>query len=361
MTLRVIIAGGGTGGHIFPGVAIAREFLSRDSQTEILFVGTEHGLEKKILPREGFKLEMIHVRALKNVSMIKRIKSLLMLPGSFLEVRKLLKDFQPNIVIGVGGYSSGPVLLLAALQGLPTMVVEPNALPGFTNRILANFVDKAAVTFEVTKPYFKGKAIVTGNPVRKEFQNIPKKERTAQNHILIFGGSQGAHAINMAMIEALASLTEQKSKITITHQTGEKDLEQVRAAYQQHGWSADVRPFIDKIVDEFARADLVLCRSGATTVAELTAAGKASILIPFPLAADDHQRKNAEALEQAGAAKMIIQKDLTPQKLAQEFLTLINEPKKIDLMEVASRKLAHTDAAARAVDLAQETLQKRIK
>ncbi|KAF0248846.1 MAG: UDP-N-acetylglucosamine--N-acetylmuramyl-(pentapeptide) pyrophosphoryl-undecaprenol, partial [bacterium] len=184
-------------------------------------------------------------------------------------------------------------------------------------------------------------------------------ERTSQNHILIFGGSQGAHAINMAMIEALPNLAGQKSQITVTHQTGEKDLEQVRAAYQQHGWSADVRPFIDKIVDEFARADLVLCRSGATTVAELTAAGKTAILIPFPLAADDHQRKNAEALEQAGAAKMIVQKDLTPERLAQELLALINVPEKIDLMEVASRKLARPDAAPRAVDLALDVMKRK--
>ncbi len=359
MGLKVIIAGGGTGGHIFPGVAIAREFKRRDSKNEVIFVGTEHGLEKKIIPREGFKLEMIHVAALKSVSMAKRIKSLLMLPGSFLEVRKLLKDFCPDVVIGVGGYSSGPVLLLSALQGLPSMVVEPNALPGFTNRVLASFIDRAAVTFEVSQAYFKGKAVVTGNPVRPEFQNIAKKERTSQNHILIFGGSQGAHAINMAMIEALPKLAGQKSQITVTHQTGEKDLEQVRAAYQQHGWSADVRPFIDKIVDEFARADLVLCRSGATTVAELTAAGKASILIPFPLAADDHQRKNAEALEQAGAAKMIVQKDLTSERLAQELLALINVPEKINLMEVASRKLARPDAAPRAVDLALDVMKRK--
>ncbi|MBK7993067.1 MAG: undecaprenyldiphospho-muramoylpentapeptide beta-N-acetylglucosaminyltransferase [Blastocatellia bacterium] len=361
MALKVIIAGGGTGGHIFPGVAIAREFQSRDSSNEILFVGTEQGLEKKIIPREGFKLEMIHVAALKSVSIAKRIKSLLMLPGSFLEVRKLLKSFRPDVVIGVGGYSSGPVLLLAALQGLPTMVIEPNALPGFTNRVLANFIDKAAVTFEVSKPYFKGKAVVTGNPVRGEFQNIAKKTRASQNHLLIFGGSQGAYAINMAMIEALPKLEAKKAKLSITHQTGEKDLEQVRAAYQQHGWSADVRPFIDKIVDEFARADLILCRSGATTVAELTAAGKAAILVPFPLAADDHQRKNAEALEQAGAAKMIVQKDLTIERLAKELVDLIDNQEKIDVMEIASRKLAHTDAAAKTVDLALALMNQKNK
>lgn len=359
MALKVIIAGGGTGGHIFPGVAIAREFQRRDEKNEVVFVGTEHGLETKIIPREGFKLELIHVAALKSVSMAKRIKSLLMLPGSFLEVRKILKSFRPDVVIGVGGYSSGPVLLLAALQGLPTMVVEPNALPGFTNRVLARFIDKAAVTFEVSKPYFNGKAVVTGNPVRGEFQNVPKKQRTNQQHILIFGGSQGAHAINMAMIEALPKLAERKSQLTITHQTGEKDLEQVRATYQHHGWSADVRPFIDKIVDEFARADLVLCRSGATTVAELTAAGKASILVPFPQAADDHQRKNAEALQAAGAAKMIIQQELSTDKLAQEIFALIDAPEKIDAMEIASRKLARPDAAPRAVDLALEVMKNK--
>lgn len=359
MALKVIIAGGGTGGHIFPGVAIAREFQRRDEKNEVIFVGTEHGLEKKIIPREGFKLELIHVAALKSVSMAKRIKSLLMLPGSFLEVRKILKSFCPDVVIGVGGYSSGPVLLLAALQGLPTMVVEPNALPGFTNRVLARFIDKAAVTFEVSKPYFNGKAVVTGNPVRGEFQNVPKKQRTNQQHILIFGGSQGAHAINMAMIEALPKLAERKSQLTITHQTGEKDLEQVRATYQHHGWSADVRPFIDKIVDEFARADLVLCRSGATTVAELTAAGKASILVPFPQAADDHQRKNAEALQAAGAAKMIIQQELSTDKLAQEIFALIDAPEKIDAMEIASRKLARPDAAPHAVDLALEVMKNK--
>jgi UDP-N-acetylglucosamine--N-acetylmuramyl-(pentapeptide) pyrophosphoryl-undecaprenol N-acetylglucosamine transferase len=355
----VIIAGGGTGGHIFPGVAIAREFQRRDEKNEVIFVGTEHGLEKKIIPREGFKLEMIHVAALKNISMAKRIKSLLMLPGSFLEVRKILSNFKPDVVIGVGGYSSGPVLLLAALQGLPTMVVEPNALPGFTNRVLARFIDKAAVTFEVSKPYFNGKAVVTGNPVRGEFQNVPKKKRANQQHILIFGGSQGAHAINMAMIEALPKLVERKSQLTITHQTGEKDLEQVRAAYQHHGWSADVRPFIDKIVDEFARADFVLCRSGATTVAELTAAGKASILVPFPQAADDHQRKNAEALQSAGAARMIIQQDLSIDRLTQEIFALVDAPEKIDAMEIASKKLARADAASRAVDLAVDVIKNK--
>jgi UDP-N-acetylglucosamine--N-acetylmuramyl-(pentapeptide) pyrophosphoryl-undecaprenol N-acetylglucosamine transferase len=359
LALRVIIAGGGTGGHIFPGVAIAREFQKRDGGSEVVFVGTAYGLETKIVPREGFKLELISVAGLKNVSMAKRVKSLLMLPGSFLQVWSLLRRIRPDLVIGVGGYSSGPVLLLAALQGLPTMVVEPNALPGFTNRVLARFIDRAAVTFEVSKAYFPGKAVVTGNPVRPEFHGMPKKERTEKCHVLIFGGSQGAHAINVAMIEALPHLEAQKARLSITHQTGENDLEIVRSGYEKAGWSADVRPFITNMAEEFARADLVICRAGATTVAELTAAGKAALLIPFPFAADDHQRKNAEALQMAGAGRMIVQRELTGERLAKEVQELVAAPERIDAMEVESRKLARTDAASRAVDLGMEVIEKK--
>lgn len=359
MALKVIIAGGGTGGHIFPGVAIAREFQRRDAQNEVIFIGTAQGLETKIVPREGFPLELIRVAALKSVSMARRIKSLLMLPNSFLEVRRLLKRINPDVVIGVGGYSSGPVLLLAALSGYPTMVIEPNALPGFTNRVLARFIDRAAVTFEVSKPYFNGKAEITGNPVRPEFLNVAKKQRTERCHILIFGGSQGAHAINVAMVEALSHLAAYKDRLSITHQTGEKDLAEVRAGYEQAGWQADVRPFIDKIVDEFTRADLIICRAGATTVAELTAAGKAAVMVPFPLAADDHQRKNAEALQSAGAGRMIVQQELSGERLAREIEALIGDPARIDAMEAASRKLARTDAAPRAVDLAISIMEEK--
>ncbi len=360
VALKVMIAGGGTGGHIYPGVAIAREFQRRDRQTEILFVGTANGLETKILPQEGFNLALIHVTALKSVSWTKRIKSLLMLPGSMWEVRSLLKKFRPDIVIGVGGYSSGPVLLIAALTGFPTMVVEPNALPGFTNRVLARFIDRAAVTFTISQGYFHGKAVVTGNPVRQEFQSIAKKQREKKNHILLFGGSQGAHAINMAMCEALPELAAYGEQISITHQTGEKDFPLVEAAYQKTSIDADVRAFITNMAAEFTRADLIICRAGATTVAELTAAGKAAILIPFPLAADDHQRKNAEALATAGAGKMILQKDLSGKSLAEELIALVKSPASIDVMELASRKLAHADAAARAVDLAISVRESKV-
>lgn len=361
MSLKVIIAGGGTGGHIYPGIAIAREFQRREPGAEILFVGTARGLESRIVPREGFRLELIRVAGLKNVSLARKIGALAMLPGSFLDARRLLKSFNPDIVIGVGGYSSGPVLLVAALMGWPTMVIEPNALPGFTNRVLARFIDAAAVTFGEAVAYFRGKAIVTGNPVRSDFARLPRKERGAKLHVLVFGGSQGAHAINVAVCESLSVLKEHKEKLSFTHQTGENDFQMVSNAYKQAEIEADVRPYIHNMVEEFSRADLLVCRAGATTAAEVAAAGKAAIMIPFPFAADDHQRKNAEAMQRAGAARMILQKDLTGDRLAQEILRLANNTELIDAMEAASRKLARSDSAERAVDLAMRVIDLKMR
>lgn len=352
--LSVIIAGGGTGGHIFPGIAIAQEFKRRNAETQILFIGTARGLETKIVPREGFDLHLIEVTALKRVSWIKRIKSLLMLPKSFLAVRSLIQQFKPDVVIGVGGYASGPMVLIAALMGVPTLVAEPNALPGFTNRILARFVRSAAVTFEEARRFFGAKAEITGNPVRAEFFAIPPKSPADHDaiHVFITGGSQGARAINLAMIGALPLLAEEKDRLSITHQTGESDYDKVRATYLELGWRVEVKPFVEQMVDEFAKADLVICRAGATTVAELAAAGKPALMIPFPFAADDHQRKNAEAIERAGAGRMILQAELTPERLAQELLWLTRDPQQLARMAETSKKLGHPDAAAKVVDLA---------
>src|SRR5215813_3782336 len=300
LPLSVIIAGGGTGGHIYPGVAIAQEFKRRDADAQILFVGTARGLETKIIPREGFNLELIDVGALKRVGLVNRVKSLLMLPKSFLDVRSLMKRVRPDVVIGVGGYASGPVVLTAALMDTPTLVAEQNALPGFTNRALARFVKAAAISFEEAREIFGEKAEVTGNPVRAEVFDAPVKQAVGVIHVLITGGSQGARAINEAMIGALPLLAEEKDSVSFTHQTGENDFYRVRDAYENSGLRADVRPFIVKMVEEFAAADLVISRARATTVAELAAAGKPAIMIPFPFAADDHQRKNAEAVERDG-------------------------------------------------------------
>ncbi len=263
------------------------------------------------------------------LALVARARGLLVLPKSFLAARKLIRAFRPDVVIGAGGYVSGPVVMTAALMKLPTLVMESNALPGWTNRTLARFVDKAAVSFDAALPYFRGKGVVTGNPVRHEFFEIPVRQRDAsQFSILVFGGSQGARAINEAMIAALPQLEYLRSSLRITHQTGEADFEKVRAAYLDAGWAerVDVRRYIDDMVISFGNADLVICRAGATTTAELIAAGKAAIMIPFPLAADDHQRKNAEALEAEGAARMILQQDLTGTTLAGVLEELVRSP-----------------------------------
>ncbi|MGI8468399.1 MAG: undecaprenyldiphospho-muramoylpentapeptide beta-N-acetylglucosaminyltransferase [Pyrinomonadaceae bacterium] len=350
--MRVLIAAGGTGGHIYPGIAIAKEIMRHDVESVVRFVGTIRGLETKLVPQNGFELSTIDSAGLKNVGLAGKLKGLFVLPKSFLEARSLIKSFQPDVVVGAGGYVSGAVLLMASLLRVPTLVMDSNALPGFTNRRLAPFVTKAALTFEEALPFFGKKGIVTGNPVRKEFFEIESKARSEKINLLIFGGSQGARAINNAMTDALEKLP--KDKLQITHQTGEFDFEKVSEIYKREGWTADVRAYISDMVAEFAKADFVICRAGATTCAELSAAGKASIMIPLPTAADDHQRKNAKALQSAGAARMILQRDLDGETLANEILDLINAPEKISVMERAAKKLAREDAAQVTVDLIED-------
>src|SRR5215475_11899116 len=317
--MKVLIAAGVTGGHIYPGIAVAQEIMRRDGTSKVHFVGTARGLETRLVPQSGFELSLIESAGLKNVRLGARLKGIAMLPKSFFSTRSLLREFKPDVVVGAGGYVSGPVLLTAALTRRPTLVMESNALPGMTNRVLARFVDRAAVSFAQALPYFRGKAKVTGNPVRREFFEIPPKRREpGKFSLLVFGGSQGARAINEAMVAALPKLKSLAVELRIKHQTGPADFEKVKAAYEAASWSerGDVRSYIDNMMADFAEADLVLCRAGATTTAELIAAGKASFMVPFPLAADDHQRKNAEALAAAGAARMILQKDLTGPRLA---------------------------------------------
>jgi UDP-N-acetylglucosamine--N-acetylmuramyl-(pentapeptide) pyrophosphoryl-undecaprenol N-acetylglucosamine transferase len=365
--MRVLIAAGGTGGHIYPGIAVAQEIRRRDANAKVRFVGTARGLESRLVPQAGFELTLIDSSGLKNVSLAARVRGLAMLPKSFLSTRSLLREFKPDVVVGAGGYVSGPVVLTAALTKRPTLVMESNALPGWTNRVLARFVDRAAVSFEEALPFFRGKAVVTGNPVRREFFEIPKKTRNPNEFsILVFGGSQGARAINEAMIASLSILKSCPVGLRVKHQTGPSDFERVEAAYRDAGWitdagirqadslSYDVRSYIDNMVDDFAKADLVICRAGATTTAELIAAGKAALMIPFPFAADDHQRKNAEALESSGAARMILQQQLTGERLAKEIIELAQEPAKVDEMEASIRKLQRGDAAAAAVDIIEK-------
>ena len=311
--LRIVIAGGGTGGHLYPGIAVARELLTRRPDAVITFAGTSRGIEARVVPREGFQLDVLRSAGLKGTSLPGLARALAILPASGLDAWRLLSRRRPSLVIGVGGYSSGPVMLAAVLRRTPTLLLEQNAVPGMTNRILSRMVGAAAVTFESTVSFFGRRGFVAGNPVRPEFFAAESSDRAADPgppKVLIFGGSQGAHAINMAMVEAAPRLAA-AGGVAITHQTGERDLELVRRAYRDAGLEARVEPFLFAMDREMTDADVIVCRAGATTIAELTAAGRAAILIPLPTAADDHQRKNAEVLVDAGAAELVEQKDLT--------------------------------------------------
>lgn len=352
--LRVLIAGGGTGGHIYPGIAIATEVRKRQPTAEILFVGTERGLEMKIVPAEGFRLETITISGLKGRGRLKQLKSLLVVPMSLIEARRILQRFQPSVVVGVGGYSSGPPVLMAALMGIPAMLQEQNALPGLTNRLLARFVRKVATAFGEAETYFGRKTVLTGNPVRAEFSQVPVRTGKEPFTLLVFGGSQGAQPINQSVIESLAILKSQVPDLQVIHQTGERDYPKVKQAYETMQMNADVRPFFGDIPRQFAAADLLVCRAGATTLAEVTVAGKASILVPFPQAADDHQRRNAEALAQAGAAEVLLQQDLNGATLAARIRYYAEHRYALRGMEQKSRALGRPDATERIVDLVEE-------
>lgn len=351
--LRVIVAGGGTGGHLYPGIAVARELLKRLPDAQVTFAGTERGIEAKVIPREGFALDLLRSAGLKGVSAVAFARGLLLIPLGCADAWRILSRRSPDVVIGVGGYSSGPVVLAAALRRIPTLLMEQNAVPGFTNRRLARMVDAAAVTFDETVTYFGRRGFVTGNPVRAEFF-----ERDATNtaggatppRILIFGGSQGAHAINLAMVEAAEKLAAHPGGLAITHQTGERDLERVRDAYRRAGLEARVEPFLFAMDREVKAADVVVARAGATTLAELTAAGKPAVLIPLPTAADDHQRKNAEVLARAGAAEVIEQRTLTGSALADRILALAGDAPRRAAMARAATALARPDAARAIAD-----------
>jgi len=347
--MRVLIAGGGTGGHVIPALAIGRE-LQASHNAELLFVGTARGIENRLVPKAGYKLELIKVGALKNVSLLTRLRTLFDLPLEILHSRKLIRQFRPDVVIGVGGYASGPAMAAAILGGIPTLAFEPNYVPGFANKIVGKRVSAAAVHFEQTKQFFRN-ARVVGVPVRSEFFTVPP----AADHpptLLVFGGSQGAHAINQAVTSALPEVLRQIPGVHIIHQTGERDYNDVQAAYKSAGASAEVSAFIDNMPQAFARADLLVCRSGASTVAEITAAGKPAIFIPFPRAADDHQRRNAEAIAAAGAAVLMPESELTPQGLAQTITQLLADKSRLQAMSEKAQALSHKDAAAQVAQMA---------
>jgi UDP-N-acetylglucosamine--N-acetylmuramyl-(pentapeptide) pyrophosphoryl-undecaprenol N-acetylglucosamine transferase len=355
--VRVLIAGGGTGGHLYPGIALAREIKRRDVSADVQFVGTATGVEARVVPREGFPLALIRVTGLKDKVGLKRMKAMTVLPLAAVDAWRVLSRFRPHVVVGVGGFASGPVLLLAALRRYPTMLLEQNALPGITNRLLARVVRAAAVTFEESLAFFPGIGFVTGNPVRPEFFQSTTKEAddrlVSPQHaarVLIFGGSQGAHAINVAMVEAAARLAAAGAALAITHQTGERDLALVRDGYRRAGLEARVEAFLYEMDREMTAADFVVARAGATTLSELAAARRPAILVPLPTAADDHQRKNAEVIARAGGAEVIDQRELDGTRLADAILQLAHDPPRRERMAAAMHAFARPDAARRIAD-----------
>ncbi len=363
--LRVLIAGGGTGGHLVPGIAVARALQARVPGAEVSFAGTAQGLETRVVPREGFALDVIRSAGLKGKSPAALARGMAMLPLSAWDAWRVVARRRPQLVIGLGGYSAGPIVVAAALRGIPTLLMEQNAVPGLTNRLLARLVRAAAVTYDSTLPYFGVKGFVSGNPVRPEFFdggdagegiNLGTPPRAAK--VLIFGGSQGAHAINMAMVEAAPDLAAATAAVDITHQTGTRDLEVVRDAYRQARLDARVEPFLYEMHREVKAADLLVCRAGATTLAEIAAAGRPAILVPLPTATDDHQRRNAEVLARAGAAEVLDQKEMTGRTLAARILALAGDGARRGQMAAAVHGFARPDAADRIVDRLVELVGK---
>ena len=342
--MKVLLAGSGTGGHVIPALAIAQELRERYA-AEIAFIGTERGIETRLVPNAGYPLYFVKVGALKNVSLKTRAQTLVALPRAIARAAQVISDLRPDVVLGVGGYASGPAMLAAALSGVKMVAFSPDAVPGFANRVVASMVTAAAVQFEESCRYFR-RCTVTGVPVRRGFFEVPPRPHGEVPTLLIFGGSQGAHAINQAVLEALPELRRQLPNLHLIHQTGERDYQEAQARYLSVGISAEVSPFIEQMPETFARADLLLCRSGASTLAEITAASRPAMLVPLPTAADDHQRRNAEVLVHRGAALLLPQAELTASKLVDTVQILLADPTRLGQMAAAARALAHPQAAA---------------
>jgi UDP-N-acetylglucosamine--N-acetylmuramyl-(pentapeptide) pyrophosphoryl-undecaprenol N-acetylglucosamine transferase len=347
--LRVVIAGGGTGGHLFPGLAIAREILARRPGAIVTFAGTARGIEARAVPAAGFELDTIRSLGLKGKSLLGRAKGAATLPLSAVDAMRVIGRRRPHIVIGVGGYSSGPIAVAAWLRGVPVLLHEQNAQPGLTNRLVARVARAIAVTYDGTVAQFGAKSFVSGNPVRPQFLRVGP-EPSGARRVLIFGGSQGAHAINMAVVEAAPQLAGATPPPQITHQTGERDLALVREGLARAGLAARVEPFLDRMDEEMSAANVIVCRAGSTTLAEIAAVGRAAILVPLPTATDDHQRRNAEALGSAGAAEVLDQRDLTGATLATRILALLDDEARRARLAAAVKAFARPDAARVIVD-----------
>jgi UDP-N-acetylglucosamine--N-acetylmuramyl-(pentapeptide) pyrophosphoryl-undecaprenol N-acetylglucosamine transferase len=357
----LLIAGGGTGGHVFPALAVGQEWVRRGNTPaaessgeggwKVVFVGTQRGLETRLVPQAGLPLELIRVAGLKGIGGGRFLRNLALLPAGLWDSHRVLARHRFNVAFGVGGYASGPMMLVAALHGIPTVIFEPNVEPGFTNRVLARIATRVAVAHQQTADRLGSRAVVTGCPVRGEFFAVPPKQHAEPFTLLITGGSRGALPINRAVIASLELLAARKRALFIVHQTGERDYNAVRVAYERNGIQAEVLPFIENMAERFARADLIVCRSGAITVAEVAASGRAAIFIPFGASTDAHQTRNAAAMQDAGAARLLPQDELTPERLTTEIFSLLDQPRRIREMEDRARALARPRAVEDIVDL----------
>jgi UDP-N-acetylglucosamine--N-acetylmuramyl-(pentapeptide) pyrophosphoryl-undecaprenol N-acetylglucosamine transferase len=366
--MKLLIAGGGTGGHLFPGMAVAEEFLARDPLNEVLFVGTEHGIEARAVPAAGYRIELITAAGIRGKGFFSQFKGAAMMLYGYALSRKILKSFQPDMVLGVGGYASLPMVLAAKGMQIPCYIHEQNAIPGMANKLLARFSDRVFITLEESARFFpKEKTLLTGNPLRRQILNMATAGRIEPSplapkaifRLFVFGGSQGAHAINMAMIAALPHMADLSDRLEICHQTGESDCTEIRAAYGNSEISSAIQPFISNMAAEYHKADLIICRAGATTIAEVTACGKACLFIPFPHAVDDHQRRNAEALLKKQACFMLLEQELSGERLAGMIRKLMNDSETLRLTGESAFRLARLDAAKIIVDQITNTSESR--
>ena len=352
--MKLLIAGGGTGGHVFPAIAVAKEWLSRGSEREVVLVGTQRGIEMRLVPQAGLPLETLRAAGLKGKGGLTLVKNFATLAPGMIDAFSILRRHKPVAAFGVGGYAAGPMLLATWLSGVPNVIFEPNAEPGFTNKALARMSRRIATGYEVTARALGTKAVVTGNPVRAEFFAIRPRKLVPPFRLLITGGSQGALPINRAFVDAMDLLAARKNELSVVHQTGERDYHAVRTAYARRDFSsAEVVPFLGNMSERFAWADLIVCRAGAITAAEIAASGRAAIFIPFGRATDSHQLRNAEAMVKAGGGLLITEPELTAERLAAQVFSLFDNPEQLEKLSQRARTLGKPNAVRDIVNLVE--------
>ncbi len=352
--MKLLIAGGGTGGHVFPALAIAREWMSRGKERDVVLVGTQRGIEMKLVPQAGLPLETLRAAGLKGKGGATLVKNLAMLGPGIADAFRVLRKHKPVAAFGVGGYAAGPMMLATWLSGVPNIIFEPNAESGFTNRVLARISRRIATGYDISARAWGKKAVVTGCPVRAEFFSIAPRALQKPFRLLITGGSQGALVINRAVVDAMDRLATRKNELAIVHQTGERDYNAVRTAYARREYSAEVVPFLSNMPERFAWTDVIVCRAGAITAAEIAASGRAAIFIPFGHATDSHQLRNAQEMARAGAGRVIPEPELTPERLSSEIFSLLDQPGEIERQSCAARSLARPNAARDIVNMIEE-------